>query len=161
MIDTSQLDALATKFASASGDLKAFAGDVLDDAGEEFLDICQDEIMAAGNVDTRLLLSSFSKGGSNNIYQLDLGALKLTIGTSVEYAKYVNDGHRQRPGRFVPGVWSGSKFHYSPGAKTGMVLRASFVPGSHFFDKAVETLEAMFPDMAKGQFEQWFNSYFG
>lgn len=105
-------------------------------------------------------MGSFTKGGAGNIFQLDMGALTLTIGTDVYYAKWVNKGHGQQPGRFIPGVWEGSHFRYIPGAKTGMVLKASAVRGSHFFDKSVEVLERMFPEMAKSAFEQFFNRYF-
>lgn len=160
MIDVSQLEALASKMEAAANGLKPYMGEVLDDAGEEFLDICQKAIMAAKNVDTRLLLSSFSKGAGYNIYELDLGALTLTVGTRVEYAKWVNKGHGQQPGRFIPGTWSGSKFVYTPGAKTGMVLKASYVKGSHFFDKSVEVIRRMFPEMAKEHFEQYLARYF-
>lgn len=161
MIDVSQLESFAFKMEQAASGLKPFMGEVLDDVGEEFLDIVQDEIMSAGNVDTRLLLSSFSKGSGNGVYELDLGALTLTVGTRVEYAKWVNKGHSQKPGRFVPGVWSGDRFVYIPGAKTGMVLRASTVKGSHFFDKSVEILRRMFPEMAQSKFSEYVKRYFG
>jgi hypothetical protein len=161
MIDVSKLENFAVKMEQASAGLKPFVGEVLDDAGEEFLDIVQDEIMRAGNLDTRLLLNSFSKGSGYGIYELDLGALTLTVGTRVEYAKWVNKGHPQRPGRFIPGVWNGDRFEYIPGAKTGMVLKASKVEGSHFFDKSVEVLRRMFPEMAQAKFNEYISRYFG
>ena len=146
MIDVSGLEAFAKACEDAGAEIKPYAGRTLDEIGEEFIEIVQSNIMAAGNVDTRLLLSSFSKGSSNGIYELDMGGLTLTIGTNVEYAKWVNDGHGQRPGRFVPGVWSGSRFTY--------------VSGSHFFDKSVQALESMFPDMVDRAFENFLKKYF-
>lgn len=160
MIDVSQLENFARQCEAASADLKPYAGQVLDEVGEKFLDIVQAAIQGAGNVDKGKLLASFTKGGGGNIYVLNTGGLTLTIGTSVEYAKWVNDGHRQKPGRFVPGVWEGNYFRYVPGAKTGMVLKASFVQGSHFFDKSVQVLERMFPEMTDRAFEQFFRRYF-
>ena len=136
-------------------------GKTLQEVGEEFLTIVQEAIEGAGNVDTGKLLSSFTKGGSGNVWNLDLGGLTLEIGSTLDYAKYVNDGHRQQPGRFVPGYWEGNHFRYSPGSKSGMVLKASFVAGSHFFDRSVQTLERMFPEMADKAFEQFFRRYFG
>ena len=127
---------------------------------KEFLDIVQAQIQGAHNVDKGTLFGSFTKGGAGNIFQLDMGALTLTIGTDVYYAKWVNKGHGQQPGRFIPGIWEGSHFRYIPGAKTGMVLKASAVRGSHFFDKSAEVLERMFPEMAQSAFEQFFNRYF-
>ena len=41
-----------------------------------------------------------------------------------------------------------------------MVLKASFVQGSHFFDKSVQVLQRMFPEMADRAFEQFFKRYF-
>lgn len=84
----------------------------------------------------------------------------LTIGTRVEYAKWVNEGHSQSPGRFVPGIWRGERFIYTPGAKTGMVLKASRVQGSNFFDKSIEVLRRMFPDIAEAKFQGFINRYF-
>lgn len=160
MIDASELDAFARGIEAAMADLKPYAGKVLEEAGEEFLNIVQGAIESAGNVDKGKLLASFTKGGSGNIWELNLGGLTLTIGTNVEYAQWVNDGHRQSPGRFIPGFWEGGHFRYSPGAKSGMVLKASFVAGSHFFDKSVQVLERMFPQMADKAFEQFFQRYF-
>ena len=160
MIDASELDAFARGIEAAMADLKPYAGKVLEEAGEEFLNIVQGAIESAGNVDKGKLLASFTKGGSGNIWELNLGGLTLTIGTNVEYAQWVNDGHRQSPGRFIPGFWEGGHFRYSPRAKSGMVLKASFVAGSHFFDKSVQVLERMFPQMADKAFEQFFQRYF-
>lgn len=161
MIDVSQLEKFARQCEAAATNLKPYAGQFLDDVGEEFLDIVQAEIQRSNNIDTGAMLASFTRGGTNNVYQLDTGALTLTVGTNVYYAKWVNEGHRQQPGRFVPGVWSGSHFRYVPGASTGMVLKASFVRGSNFFDKAQEVLKRMFPEMTERAFEQYFRRYFG
>lgn len=160
MIDVSQLNDFTRRCEAARADLKPYLGETLREIGDEFLDIVQEEIERAENVDTGALEGSFVKGGPGNIYSLDLGALVLTIGTSVKYAKWVNYGHRQQPGRFVPGVWEGKHFRYVPGANTGMVLKASFVPGSHFFDKSMGTLRRMLPTMTERAFEQFFQRYF-
>ena len=161
MIEISGLKEFEQKCNRASQDLKPFAGECLQEAGEECLDSVQDEIMAAGNLDTRLLLSSFSRGGADNVWELDFGGLTLTIGTRVKYAAYVNDGHRQQPGRFVPGVWSGDRFQYIPGARTGMVLKASFVPGSHYFDKACDAMTDLFGETCRMEFDRFFQEHFG
>lgn len=162
MIDISQLQDFARRCEACKADLKPYVAEFLKDAGEEFLNIVQDAIKGAGNVDTGRLLSSFTRGGNGNIWKFsDSGSgLNLTIGTNVEYAKWVNDGHRQQPGRFIPGYMNGEKFVYQAGCSTGIVLKASFVKGSHFFDKSIEMLERMFPEMAYKSFEQFFQRYF-
>lgn len=160
MIDVKQLEDFARGCEAARQDLKPYAAKTLDEIGEEFLDIVQEEIINHGHVVTGDLFKSFEKGGAGNVYQLDAGALTLTVGTSVYYAKWVNKGHPQRPGRFVPGVWDGKVFRYVPGAKTGMVLKAKFVKGSDFFDKSVEVLKRLFPEYTGNSFKQFFARYF-
>ena len=160
MIDTAGLDQFAKKLERAAAELKPFAAQVLQDEGEDFLNIVQDAIMSAGNVDTRLLLSSFTKGSGNGIWNLDMGALTLQIGTNVEYAKWVNDGHKQQPGRFIPGSFDGNgTFRYIPGSNTGMVLKASYVAGSHFFDKAVEAFTGYWEATIQTAFDAWFAQF--
>lgn len=160
-IDTGQLEAWIAKVDRAAAALKPEAADALEELGEKFLDLVCDEIQAAQNVDTRLLLSSFHKGSANNIWELNEGALTLTVGTAVEYAKWVNDGHNQRPGRFVPGTWGGGKFQYIPGAKTGMVLKASYVAGSGFFDKAEQSFQRTANTELESFFRKFWQKYFG
>lgn len=79
MIEVNELENLAGKFENAARGLRPFLGEVLEEAGNEFLDIVQDEILRAGNVDTRLLLESFSRGSGYNVFELDLGSLMLTL----------------------------------------------------------------------------------
>ena len=161
MIDVSQLEAFADRMERAVHEVKPKAEKILEEGGDDLLKTIQDEIMRAQNVDTRLLLSSFSKGDGYNIYEKNFGAMTLKIGTRVEYASWVNDGHSQQAGRFVPGTWNGDKFVYTPGARTGMVLKRSFVPGSHYFDKAVEAGQILFEEFAEREFSDWLNSVFG
>lgn len=161
MIDVSELEDFARKCEACKADLKPSAAKTLEEIGEEFLDIIQAEIQGSDNIDTGALLASFVKGGPGNIYHMDIGGLTLTIGTNVKYANWVNKGHGQTPGRFVPGVWEGKHFRYIPGARTGMVLKASFVRGSFFFDKAVQVLDRIFPEMVESSFKQFFARYFG
>lgn len=160
MMDVGQLEDFSRRCEAARADWTPYAGKMLEEAGEEFLDIVQSAIQSAGNVDKGKLLGSFTKGGPGNIWELNLGGLSLTIGTDVAYAQWVNDGHKQQPGRFVPGFWEGGHFRYSPGARTGMVLKASFVAGSHYFDRAVQVLQRIFPEMADRSLAQFFRRYF-
>jgi len=63
---------------------------------------------------------------------------EITIQSPARYAGWVNYGHPQQPGRFIPGKWNGSHFRYSPDAKTGMVLKKSYVPGKHFVETSMD-----------------------
>lgn len=160
MIDVSGLEDIARRCEAARADIKPYAGKFLEEVGEEFLDIVKAEIENAGNVDYGVLLASFTRYRPANIFDLDLGALTLTVGTRVQYADYVNKGHRQQPGRFIPGIFDGARFRYVKGAKTGIVLKASYVEGSHYFDKSVKALERMIPDMQRSSFDQFFHRHF-
>jgi len=58
-----------------------------------------------------------------------------------EYATWVNDGHRQKPGRFIPGHFIGGRFYYDPTADGGMVLKKPFVKGRLFVEKGILDLQ--------------------
>ena len=63
---------------------------------------------------------------------------EVVIRSPAKYAGYVNYGHSQQPGRFIPGTWQGDKFRYNPKAKTGMVLKKSHVSGKHFVEASIK-----------------------
>lgn len=88
------------------------------------------------------LRGSLTVGGPGNVFNVVVGEKSYAVlGTALEYAAAVNDGHKQTPGRFIPGYWEGDKFVYDRSAEGGLVLKAEFVEGSHFFEKAMEYLK--------------------
>ncbi len=147
----------------AKGEFKQAVADWFKACGHEFLAVVQDEIIRAGSVDTRLLLNSFEKGEDENVWKSTSGGLTLTVGTNLEYAAYVNDGHwtckKGEKSRWVPGVWRGSTFHYDPSAKTGMLLKQKFVEGTHFWESAVRIFERLFQASVERKMEQWKNEF--
>lgn len=163
-VDMSEYEAFFARLKEAgNGDFEKELKGFLEGLGEEFLRIIEDEIIRMGAVDTRLLLNSFHKGGGENIWELSNGGLTLTVGTNVEYAQWVNDGHMTTRGgsRFVPGTWSGDRFTYSPGASTGMLLRHKWVEGYHYWESGLAILEQMVPDFLETKVQEWMNRYFG
>lgn len=150
---------------AARGDFRKELKLFLEGIGDEFLRIVQDEIIRMEAVDTRLLLSSFQKGSEENVWKLEEGGMTLEVGTNVEYAKYVNDGHWKNPKgveqRFVPGYWEGDRFRYDPSSKSGMVLKQDWVPGKHYFDSALRILDRMYPGLLERKLQEWFDTYFG
>ena len=137
----------------------------LEGLGIELLRIIEDEIIRREVVDTRLLLHSFTKGNAENIWEISDGGLTLEVGTHVDYASYVNDGHWTNSAgvavRFVPGTWNGDKFQYQPGAKTGMCLKQQWVKGKPYFDSALRIFEAVLPELCEAKLQQWLDNYFG
>ena len=136
----------------------------LDAIAVEFLSYVQDFIIQAGSVDTRLLLNSFQKSGEGNVFFAQEGGLQIEVGTNVEYASFVNDGHWLNPRgvdmRWVPGEWQGERFIYQPGAKTGMLLKQKWIEGSHYFDDAIRLMERMAPQFMERKMQQWLEQYF-
>lgn len=137
---------------------------LLDAIGVEFLSYVQDFIIQAGSVDTRLLLNSFQKNGEENVFIAQEGGLQIEVGTNVEYASFVNDGHWLNPKgvdmRWVPGEWQGERFIYQPGSKTGMLLKQKWIEGSHYFDDAIRLMERMAPQFMERKMEQWLERFF-
>ena len=131
----------------------------------EFLRIIEDEIIRLKVMDTRLLLNSFHKGEDENVWRLSDSGLTLEVGTNVEYASYVNDGHwtckKGEKMRFVPGYWSGTRFIYDSSAKSGMMLKQNWVKGAHYWESGLRILDKMLPGLIEAKLQQWINSYFG
>lgn len=149
---------------AAKRDFKKDINEFLEGVGIEFLRIISDEIIRKQVVDTRLLLASFNRGSQDNIWIAKEGNMTLEVGTNVEYAGYANDGHwtckAGEIGRFVPGVWSGGRFIYQKGAKTGMYLKQQWVEGSHFWESSILIMDRMFPQLMDEMLEDWLKKYF-
>ncbi|MGN0621139.1 MAG: HK97 gp10 family phage protein [Porcipelethomonas sp.] len=166
MTDSSEMRTFFEKCkAAGGGDFRKECGEMLEAIGTEFLRIIQDEIIRRKIVDTRLLLSSFHKGSSDNVWELNESGLMLEVGTNVEYAAYVNDGHwtcsKGEAMRFVPGRWNGDRFEYDPSAKTGMMLKQKWVEGKHFWQDGLNIIEKMLPGILEAKIQQWLDRYFG
>lgn len=67
---------------------------------------------------------------------------EVTLYNRAVYATWVNDGHKQRPGRFIPGYWEGRHFRYDPTCSGGMVLKNSWVKGRFFVEISITQLES-------------------
>lgn len=70
----------------------------------------------------------------------------LTISNAVEYAPYVEYGHRQEPGRYVSAI--------------GKRLVKKWVNGQYMCTKAVLYAKSRYPIIAKRDFERWMNENF-
>lgn len=164
IIDFGELNALVNRLSTASSDFKKALLEFIEGLGTELLRYVVEEIKSREVVNTRLLLNSFSKGSSDGIWELNEGGFTLEVGTNVEYAKYVNDGHWKNPKgvqqRWVPGVWNGDNFTYDPNAKTGMLLKQDWVPGKHYWDVALEAMNRVAPKFVEAKLDEWMDNYF-
>lgn len=150
---------------AAKGDFRKEIETYLEAIGFDFLKVVQDEIIRRKVMDTRLLLASFSKGADGNVWELTDGGLTLEVGTNVNYASYVNDGHwtntKGVERRWVPGYWKGDRFVYDPAAETGMLLKQKWVEGAHFFESAIRIYNKVFQAELDVKLQEWLDSYFG
>lgn len=163
-LDMSEIRDFFKTMKGAEGDFKKDLETFLDGIGNEFLRLVEEEIIRRKVMDTRTLLSSFHKGGGGNVWKIEDSDMTLEVGSSVEYAGYVNDGHWLNPKgvarRFVPGYWEGHRFIYDPGADTGMLLKQKWVEGAHYFESALRIMDRMFPELLGRKLDEWLNTYF-
>ena len=165
-IDVADLKAFFGRVESAAkGDFRKEFEMFLERLGNEFLRILQDEIVRRKVVDSRQLLASFEKGGDGNVWELTDNGLTLEVGTNVDYAGYVNDGHwtntKGVARRFVPGYWEGDRFIYDPSAEGGMMLKQHWVEGKHYWESALRILDQIYPELLEAKLQEWLDSYFG
>ena len=59
--------------------------------------------------------------------------ISIELRNSKNYASFVENGHRQAPGRYVPAI--------------GKRLKASWVPGQHFLQKATKQTSNQMPQL--------------
>lgn len=86
---------------------------------------------------------------------------EIEIINSMEYASYVEYGHRQQPGRFVPGYWQGNEFIYDPDSNTGMVLKVSWVKGRFMLTKAEQMVDSKKEKIIEKMLLEKLNEVFG
>jgi len=119
---------------AARGDFKKEVEKWLNDIGADFLRVVQDEVIRLKVVDTRLLLNSFNKGDTNNVFKKLSSGLGIEVGTIVKYAEYVNTGHKLRNGAW----WE----------------------GYHYFDNAKVQFERILNRALDNKLQEWMDNYF-
>lgn len=72
---------------------------------------------------------------------------EITVKNSAEYASYVEYGHRQTPGRYVPAI--------------GKRLKKSWVDGAFFVNKSELEMEAQLPRIIENKMNKWLKEVFG
>lgn len=71
---------------------------------------------------------------------------EITVSNPVEYASYVEYGHRQEPGRFVPAI--------------GKRLKKSWVEGQHMMTISEEQIRSIQPQVLEKVLAQWLKEEF-
>lgn len=70
----------------------------------------------------------------------------ITIANEVDYALYVEHGHRQTPGRYVPAI--------------GKRLKAGWAEGAHMLEISMNELNGVSHNILSGMLEDWLNGVF-
>lgn len=72
---------------------------------------------------------------------------QIEVTNPVEYASYVENGHRQTPGRYVPAI--------------GKRLKASFVEGQYMLKISEEQVKSIEDRVLEGIVQRWLREMFG
>ncbi|MFP3390607.1 HK97 gp10 family phage protein [Brevibacillus sp. SIMBA_040] len=137
-------------------------------AGFQVLRGAQDRVP----VDQGLLRSSLSVGDQNNLFNFSLqgSRAEITVGSNLEYARYIEEGYTQKAGQFVPGYWRGDQFRYDPAAYEkylseksagnnpslfdyGMVLTGKRIPGVRYLSKSREEVDSIMEELVKEELD--------
>lgn len=89
-----------------------------------------------GNLRNKWYLSGVARRGND---------VMINIVNSALYASFVEFGHWQQPGRFIPGHWEGDRFIYEPGAEEGMYLSKPWVDGVFMLTISIQEIEREMP----------------
>ncbi|OIS67240.1 phage portal protein [Bacillus subtilis] len=142
---------------AASGGFSRQATRWLEECGQDFLEIVQSELISTQTVNTEKLFRSFERGTKDNLWIAQSGGLSLEVGTQLDYASFLNDGHwtSKQDVRWVPGRFQGSQFIYDPAASTGMALKRKWISGTGYWDHALLLYEQLFEKSLESKLRQW------
>lgn len=130
-----------TEFADRLGDMGRFQI-FAENATKEIADVLLKLLKTNTPVDYGTLKAQWDNDNVNYYVTKTPRGYQVILTNSMKYAVWVNDGHRQRPGRFIPGYWVGNHFRYDPNANGGMVLKKPWVKGRFFVEISIAQIEA-------------------
>lgn len=84
----------------------------------------------------------------------------VVVLNNLQYASYVEYGHRQQPGRFIPGHWESDRFVYDPDAEGGMVLKKNWTPGRYMLTISTQELEQQTPKILEKKLYKFLEECF-
>ena len=84
----------------------------------------------------------------------------VVVLNNLQYASYVEYGHRQQPGRFIPGYWESGRFVYDRKAEGGMVLKQNWVKGRYMLTISTQELEQPAPKILEKKLYKFLKGCF-
>ena len=112
-------------------------------------------------IDSGLLCDSLSRGSAGNIWAFSgkAGKFTLCVGSSVRYARYINDGYKAKK-HWVPGTIDGrGKFIYQKGAKTGIMIHSHTYKGVRYFDMGFEEMQKAAPEVIRYELDKFKEAF--
>lgn len=140
-----------------SGELREKFNIWLEGIGMEFLDTVQDEIIRLKVVDSRRLLNSFDKSDDDCIFKITSNGLVLEVGTNVEYARWVNDGHSIGSKKLTIKTKNGRKL--ALGNVKNWVRKREWWEGYHYFDVSLKIFEKIFNTSLEKNLQEWLDTF--
>lgn len=89
-------------------------------------------------------ISAFEKEPSVDDITKEGEYLKITVSNPTEYASYVEYGHSQQPGRYVPAI--------------GKKLKSGWVDGKFMLTLSIKEIQDKIPSRYKTEFTKWLKS---
>ena len=136
-VDVSELTAFASRVAAANGASKEmFYHEALQELGTVYVSLVKPLTPAR---------TGTLRGGWDLLPPVISGR-SVIITNPTFYASYVDEGHRQHPGQFVPPLMKR--------------LKASWVPGSHFTERAETAVKSAIPRVVQPRLDAWLRTVF-
>lgn len=122
---------------------------------EKFLLDCALRVLAETKKNTHVITNHLRNSWQLTKVTRSGDTLRIEIFNPLYYASYYEHGHKQTPGRYVPGYWQGQQFIYDPKSKEGMVLKQSWVEGHFTCDLAIARMQRQVPARWDKAFSAW------
>lgn len=111
-------------------ELKAMIGDI-SEIDEKVLTRAVDEGLAVAKYNTPVITGFMRKSWNSPAVKRYRGCVEKELANSADYASFVNDGHRQEVGRYVPAI--------------GKTLKKPWVEGQYMLEKAINKADRVIP----------------
>lgn len=144
-VDVSQLDGFAEKISGLTGEQKdLFYQNSCNELANRLLALVIPRTPVKSGV-LRGGWTSNQSGSGFSVLSSD-GSYSVTLTNPTPYASYVESGHRQTPGRYVPAI--------------GKRLKASWVEGQHFLKLSEEDLQGIAPSVLQSKLDAFLRTVF-
>ena len=142
-VDVSEIEGFVDKIKNLNtGKRDIFFRESCNELANRFLSLVKPATPAVSGI----LRKGWDTAKANANVTMSGRSYSITLVNPVEYGSYVEFGHRQTPGRYVP--------------KLGKRLKASWVEGKHFVSASEETLQPLIPTVLQRRLDNVLRTVF-